>query len=128
MEPVLGVDDGFPKATTVDICPTKHQSAGPLLSRDSRLHDRILRRAYLRGPEPEPRRRTRRHPLSPLWYGLGMVTLAGWLGIAFNRPRLVRTYAIILGLGAGLIGDEVGLLLTFGDYQSSLTQTSSLES
>src|SRR6059036_2766676 len=55
------------------------------------------------------------------WYGLGMVTLAGWLGIAFNRPRMVRTYAIIFGLGAGLIGDEVGLLLTFGDYQSSLT-------
>src|SRR3989449_8697353 len=55
------------------------------------------------------------------WYGLGMVTLAGWLGIAFNRPRLVRTYAIVFGLGAGLIGDEVGLLLTFGDYQSSLT-------
>lgn len=55
------------------------------------------------------------------WYGLGMITLAGWLGIAFNRPRLVRTYAIIFGLGAGLIGDEVGLLLTLGDYQSSLT-------
>jgi len=55
------------------------------------------------------------------WYGLGMVTLAGWLGIAFNRPRLVRTYAIIFGLGAGLIGDEGGLLLTLGDYQSSLT-------
>src|SRR5881409_3231215 len=56
------------------------------------------------------------------WYGLGMVTLAGWLGIAFNRPRLVRTYAIIFGLGAGLIGDEVGLLLTFGDYTSNLTE------
>jgi hypothetical protein len=55
------------------------------------------------------------------WYGLVMVTLAGWLGIAFNRPRLVRTYAIIFGLGAGLIGDEIGLLLTLGDYQSSLT-------
>lgn len=55
------------------------------------------------------------------WYGLGMVTLAGWLGIAFNKSRLVRTYAIIFGLGAGLIADEVGLLLTFNDYQSSLT-------
>src|SRR5207245_4937746 len=31
-----------------------------------------------------------------------------------------RRYAIIIGLGAGLIGDEVGLLLTFGDYQSRL--------
>ncbi len=50
-----------------------------------------------------------------------MITLVGWLGIAFNRPRLVRAYAIIFGLGAGLIGDEVGLLLTFSDYQSSLT-------
>jgi hypothetical protein len=55
------------------------------------------------------------------WYGLVMVTLTGWLGIAFNRPRLVRTYAIIFGLGAGLIGDEAGLLLTLGDYESSLT-------
>ena len=55
------------------------------------------------------------------WYGLGMITLAGWLGIAFNRPRLVRTYAIVFGLGAGLIADEIGLLLTLGDYQSSLT-------
>ncbi|TMI18633.1 hypothetical protein E6H33_00990 [Candidatus Bathyarchaeota archaeon] len=55
------------------------------------------------------------------WYGLGMITLVGWLGIAFNRPSLVRTYAIIFGLGAGLVGDEVGLLLTFGDYESSLT-------
>src|SRR5439155_3397045 len=55
------------------------------------------------------------------WYGVGMIMLAGWLGIAFNRPRLVRTYAIIFGLGAGLIGDDGGLLLTFGDYLSSLT-------
>jgi hypothetical protein len=55
------------------------------------------------------------------WYGLGMVTLAGWLGIAYNKPRLVQTYAIVFGLGAGLIADEVGLLLTFGDYQSRLT-------
>jgi hypothetical protein len=30
--------------------------------------------------------------------------------------------AIIFGLGAGLIGDEVGLLLTFGDYTSNLTE------
>src|SRR5437879_12203917 len=34
------------------------------------------------------------------WDGSGLITLAGWLGIAFNRPRLVRTYAIIFGLGA----------------------------
>src|SRR2546426_1486302 len=33
-----------------------------------------------------------------------------------------RNLAIIFGLGAGLIGDEVGLLLTFGDYTSNLTE------
>src|SRR5215472_11940747 len=55
------------------------------------------------------------------WYGLGMVALSGWLGITYNKPRLLRTYALIFGLGAGLIGDEVGLLLTLGNYQSELT-------
>src|SRR5207245_10858256 len=42
------------------------------------------------------------------WYGLGMITLAGWLGIAFNRPRLVSTFAILFGIGAGLIGAAEG--------------------
>jgi uncharacterized membrane protein len=30
-------------------------------------------------------------------------------------------YAVVLGLGAGFVGDEVGLLLTFGDCYSTLT-------
>ena len=56
------------------------------------------------------------------WYGLAMVVGAGWMGIALSSERLSRNLAIIFGLGAGLIGDEVGLLLTFGDYTSSLTE------
>src|SRR5207245_8655695 len=32
-----------------------------------------------------------------------------------------RRYAIIIGLGAGPVADEVDLLLSFGDYESSLT-------
>lgn len=55
------------------------------------------------------------------WYGLVMLVVAGWFGIAYNRPDLVRIYAIVFGLGGGLLGDEVGLLLTFGDYNSTLT-------
>src|SRR5437899_12308747 len=55
------------------------------------------------------------------WYGLAMVIAAGWIGIAFNNVWLSRNLAIVFGLGAGLIGDEVGLLLTFGDYTSNLT-------
>ena len=56
------------------------------------------------------------------WYGLAMVVAAGWMGIVINEPRFGRNLAIVFGLGAGLIGDEVGLLLTFGDYYSSLTE------
>src|SRR5271169_4644063 len=55
------------------------------------------------------------------WYGLAMVVAAGWLGIASNHPAWRRVYAVVFGFGGGLIGDEVGLLLTFGDYHSQLT-------
>ena len=55
------------------------------------------------------------------WYGLAMMGVAGWLGIAENNPRYNRLYAGVFGLGAGFVGDEVGLLLTFGDYYSTLT-------
>jgi len=55
------------------------------------------------------------------WYGLALIAVAGWLGIARRGDRLDRIYAILYGLGAGFIGDEVGLLLTFGNYNSELT-------
>lgn len=55
------------------------------------------------------------------WYGLGMVALAGWLGIVSTIPAHRRVYSLIFGFGGGLIGDEVGLLLTLGDYYSTLT-------
>ena len=56
------------------------------------------------------------------WYGLIMVIAAGWMGIALSNVWLGRNLAIVFGLGTGLIGDEVGLLLTFGDYTSNLTE------
>lgn len=56
------------------------------------------------------------------WYGLAMVVSTGWIGISLSDQRWHRDLAIIFGLGAGLIGDEVGLLLTFGDYTSNLTE------
>jgi len=55
------------------------------------------------------------------WYGLAMVVTAGWLGIVSAHPSLNRVYATVFGFGGGLIGDEVGLLLTFGNYYSQLT-------
>lgn len=55
------------------------------------------------------------------WYGLAMIGVSGWLGIVTNDERFNRVYALVFGLGAGFIGDEVGLLLTGGDYYSVLT-------
>jgi hypothetical protein len=60
------------------------------------------------------------------WYGLIMVCIAGWLGIASTRPEFDRIYALVFGLGLGLIGDETGLLLTLGDYYSELTYVTTL--
>lgn len=55
------------------------------------------------------------------WYGIALISIAGWMGIAWRNERLYRVYALLYGLGAGFVGDEVGLLLTFGNYQSELT-------
>jgi hypothetical protein len=55
------------------------------------------------------------------WYGLGMIVVSGWLGIARDDPRFRRAYAVVFGFGGGLVGDESGLLLTLGNYHSDLT-------
>lgn len=55
------------------------------------------------------------------WYGIALISVAGWMGIAWRNERLYRLYALLYGLGAGFVGDEIGLLLTFGNYQSELT-------
>lgn len=55
------------------------------------------------------------------WYGIGLMSVAGWMGIAWRQERFYRLYAVLYGLGAGLLGDEVGLLLTLGQYESELT-------
>ena len=55
------------------------------------------------------------------WYGLALISAAGWMGIAWRNERLYRLYAVLYGLGAGLVADEVGLLLTLGTYESELT-------
>jgi hypothetical protein len=55
------------------------------------------------------------------WYGLAMIGVAGWLGIVTNDARYNRISALVCGLGAGCIGDEVGLLLTGDNYYSNLT-------
>ncbi len=55
------------------------------------------------------------------WYGIALLSVAGWMGIAWRNERLYRLYAVLYGLGAGFLGDEIGLLLTLGTYESELT-------
>jgi hypothetical protein len=57
------------------------------------------------------------------WYGLAMLAIGGWIGISVEDERLNRVAAILFGAGGGLIGDEIGLLLTFGNYWTEITYT-----
>lgn len=57
------------------------------------------------------------------WFGIALLAVGGWLGISYNHKEIDRLAAIIYGVGGGLIADEVGLLLTFGDYWSGITWT-----
>jgi hypothetical protein len=57
------------------------------------------------------------------WFGLIFLAIGGWLGINYNSKGISIAAAILYGVGGGLIMDEVGLLLTFGNYQSELTWT-----
>jgi uncharacterized membrane protein len=52
-----------------------------------------------------------------------LLAIGGWLGISYNDRETDRVAAILYGAGGGLIVDEVGLLLTFGNYWTGLTYT-----
>src|SRR5260370_7992484 len=58
--------------------------------------------------------------LHHFWYGIALISVAGWMGIAWRNERLYRLYAVLYGLGAGFVGDEVGLPLKFGNYHPNL--------
>jgi hypothetical protein len=57
------------------------------------------------------------------WYGIVLLAIGGWLGISYSDRETDRFAAILYGAGGGLIVDEVGLLLTFGNYWTGLTYT-----
>jgi len=55
------------------------------------------------------------------WYGLALLAVGGWMGISYRGKETDLMAAILYGVGGGLIVDEVGLLLTFGNYWTGLT-------
>jgi uncharacterized membrane protein len=57
------------------------------------------------------------------WFGLILLAVGGWMGIVNQNQQIDQLAAVLYGAGGGLIADEVGLLLTFGDYWTGLTYT-----
>jgi hypothetical protein len=59
------------------------------------------------------------------WYGIALLAVGGWIGISYQSEKTDRLAAILFGAGGGLIGDEVGLLLTLsaGAYWADITYT-----
>ena len=69
------------------------------------------------------------HPAFQLWlkgyrihhffFGIGLLIIGGWLGHIQSGRRMTLISAGLYGGGFGLVVDEFGLLLTFGDYWST---------
>jgi len=53
------------------------------------------------------------------FYGISLLIIGGWLGHTNYGNRIMHISAVLYGGGLGLVVDEFGLLLTFGDYWSS---------
>ncbi len=55
------------------------------------------------------------------YIGIAMIGIAGWFALVGTNIFSTRQLAVIYGLGLGLFFDEIGLLLTWGDYYSQLS-------
>lgn len=55
------------------------------------------------------------------YFGILLIGIAGWLAITGNHGISKEKLALTYGFGLGLLMDEIGLLLTWGDYTSSLS-------
>ncbi|MGM0567831.1 MAG: hypothetical protein ACQESB_01280 [Elusimicrobiota bacterium] len=60
------------------------------------------------------------------YIGILLICLAGWLSITRSFILSRKQLAAMYGAGLGLFFDEIGLLLTWGDYYSHLTYVMSL--
>lgn len=60
------------------------------------------------------------------YIGIALICLAGWWALVGVRRLSLRHLAVMYGVGLGLFFDEIGLLLTWGDYYSRLTYYLSL--
>lgn len=66
------------------------------------------------------------HHIHHFYFGILLISVAGWLSIVGSTKFTNRHLALMYGSGLGLLMDEIGLLLTWGHYYSSLTYLLSL--
>ncbi len=55
------------------------------------------------------------------YLGILLIAIAGWLSITNSQKVSKKSMAVMYGIGLGLLMDEIGLLLTWGNYTSSLS-------
>ncbi len=55
------------------------------------------------------------------YFGILLIGIAGWLAIAGSTNISKEKLALAYGAGLGLLMDEIGLLLTWRDYASTLS-------
>lgn len=55
------------------------------------------------------------------YIGFALIALAGWLALTGTNTLSKKHLAMMYGVGLGLFFDEIGLLLTWGDYFSQLS-------
>jgi len=66
------------------------------------------------------------HHIHHFYIGIALMALAGWFSIVETKYPSKKFTAVMYGAGLGLFFDEIGLLLTWGDYFSGVTYTLSL--
>ena len=60
------------------------------------------------------------------FYGFALLCIGGWLALNYKRGTLKKIAPLLYGAGLGFFLDEIGFLLTWGDYWSSLSYTIAL--
>ncbi len=55
------------------------------------------------------------------FYGFVLLCIGGWLALSYERGRARKAAPLLYGAGLGFFLDEIGFLLTWGEYWSSLS-------
>jgi len=55
------------------------------------------------------------------FYGFVLLCVGGWLALNYRQGRVRKLAALLYGVGLGFFIDEIGFLLTWGEYWSSLS-------